>query len=244
MEGSPRHDESFSGPLPGGRVRIFLIDNSPIIRMGVRAIVGSAGGLEIVGAADDPAVFPDGIRDLAPDIIIVDSLSLSKEQLERVSDLLDRTSRLLFHILVIVGGQDSPSSSRAWADGTVPLQVRAEEFAAVINLVASGYSVAAPKPGLEPAGSAPPTGSAPLTGSGERPAGPTHWDTIARLTQREIDVLRAVAQGRTNAEIARFMTISESTVKSHVQNMLAKLGLPNRASAVALAYEAGIIGTG
>jgi len=57
-------------------------------------------------------------------------------------------------------------------------------------------------------------------------------------------VLRAVAEGRTNAEIAQLMTVSESTVKSHVQNLLGKLGLPNRSSAVALAYEAGMINGG
>jgi len=57
-------------------------------------------------------------------------------------------------------------------------------------------------------------------------------------------VLRAVAQGCTNAEIARLMTVSESTVKSHVQNLLAKLGMPNRTSAVALAYEVGMLNGG
>jgi len=99
--------------------------------------------------------------------------------------------------------------------------------------VAAGYSIAVPEPGPPDPGEI----AAP-------PARSSHWNTIKLLTQREHDVLRAVAQGCTNAEIARLMTVSESTVKSHVQNLLAKLGLPNRTSAVALAYEVGMLNGG
>jgi DNA-binding NarL/FixJ family response regulator len=230
VPGSPRNHDGFSGPAPGSTVRIFLMDDSPIIRMGIHAIVESAHGLEIVGAAHDGAVSPDDIQALAPDLIVVNSLSLSRERLDQVPHLADRSSRLIPRILMIVGERDSPTSRRARADGTVQIRARPDEFIAAINLVAAGYSVAAPEPG--PAGSG--ESATPL-------ARTSHWNTIKLLTRRELDVLRALAQGRTNAEIARLMTVSESTVKSHVQNLLSKLGLPNRSSAVALAYEAGMI---
>ena len=241
VSGSLRNHNGFSMPVPGSTVRIFLMDDSPIIRMGIHAIVESARGLEIVGAAHDGAVSPDDIQELAPDVIVVNSLSLSKERLDQVPHLSDRSSRLIPRILMIVGERDSPTSRRARADGTVQIRARPDEFIAAINLVAAGYSVAAPEPGPGPAGSGSGSGSAGLATMLARTS---HWNTIKLLTRRELDVLRAVAQGRTNAEIAQLMTVSESTVKSHVQNLLGKLGLPNRSSAVALAYEAGMINGG
>ena len=232
VSGSLRFDDGFSGSAPSSTVRIFLVDDSPITRMGIHAIVRSAQGLEIVGTAHDGTVSPDDIQKLTPDVMVVNSLSLSKEQLDRVPHLSDHSSRVLPRILLIVGERENPAvrRARAGAHGTVQIRARPDEFVAAINLVAAGYSIAVPEPGPPDSGEV----AAPLARS-------SHWNTIKLLTQREHDVLRAVAQGCTNAEIARRMTVSESTVKSHVQNLLAKLGLPNRASAVALAYEMGML---
>jgi DNA-binding NarL/FixJ family response regulator len=205
------------------------MDDSPIVRLGIHAIADPAHGLEVVGAMHDGVVSPEEAQRLAPDVIVVNSLSLPKERLDRLPHPFDRAAQPSPRILMIVGEGTSPALRRARAsiNGTVPIQATPDEFLAAINLVAAGYSVAAPE--------AAPVGA-------DRPlAGDLRWKTIKLLTQREVDVLRAVAQGSTNAEIARLMLVSESTVKSHVQNLLAKLGLPNRAAAVALAYEAGML---
>jgi DNA-binding NarL/FixJ family response regulator len=228
---SPRNHDGVSGPAVGRTVRIFLMDDSPIIRMGIRAIVESASGLELVGATHDGTVSPNDIQKLAPDLIVVNSLSLSKERLDQVSHLSDSSSLMIPRILMIVGERENLTSSGTRVDGTVQIRARPDEFIAAINLVAAGYSIAAPEQGRS-------AEAATLV------ARTPHWKTIQLLTRREIDVLRALAQGCTNAEIARLMRVSESTVKSHVQNLLAKLGLPNRSSAVALAYEAGMINGG
>ena len=231
--GAPRHDATLSGPAPVATVRILLLDDSAIVRMGIRAIVESVSGLEIVGATHGGTVSSDDVEELAPHVIVVNSLSLSKERLDQVPHLSERVSRLSPRILMIIGEKETSTSRQAGADGTVQITARPDEFVAAINLVAAGYSVAAPDAGTGGPGAV-----------ATRPARTSHWNTVKLLTNREVDVLRAVAQGRTNSEIARLMTVSESTVKSHVQNLLAKLGLPNRTSAVALAYEAGIVNGG
>jgi DNA-binding NarL/FixJ family response regulator len=231
MSETPQYEDELPRRVPGSTVRIYLMDGSPIVRLGIHAILAPVRGLEIVGTAHESASLED-IQELAPDVVVVNSLSLSRELLDLVRRLSDRTSRLLPRILMIVGEQENSAFQRAGADadGTVQIRARPDEFVAAVSLVAAGYFIAAPQP---------------WTAQADKAAAPqaraSHWSTIKLLTQRELDVLRAVAQGRTNAEIARLMTVSESTVKSHVQNLLAKLGLPNRASAVAMAYKAGML---
>jgi len=236
-----------------GAVRIYLVDGSPITRMGIHAIIESARGLEIVGFAHG-GIDAEAVQELDPDVIVVNSLSLSPQRLGSIARLSGRSSHAPQRILMIVGEQENAAArrARAGADGSILLQARPEEFVAAINLVAAGYSVdvpsadaAAPQSGPDSAGGLGAVGGAQGAGGAEsRPARTPRWSTVKALTRRELDVLRAVAQGRTNAEIARMMTVSESTVKSHVQNLLTKLGLPNRASAVAVAYEAGVLSGG
>lgn len=231
------------GTAAHGAVRIYLVDGSPITRIGIQAIIEPVRELEIVGTSADGGIDPEFIQRLDPDVVIVNSLSLPPRWPDSIARLCARASSQPQRVLLIVGEQENAVTrrARADADGIVLLQARPAQFVAAINLVAAGYSVDVPDQQPEPgAASAVGPASAAVPAAG-RPARAPRWSAVRALTRRELDVLRAVAQGRTNAEIARMMTVSESTVKSHVQNLLAKLGLPNRASAVALAYEAGML---
>src|SRR5262245_14738787 len=97
-----RNDEGPYRLASGRTVRILVMDDLPVVRMGVHAMVESAHGLEIVGATHDGAVSSHDIQELAPDVIVVNSLSLSKERLDQVRHLTDH-SRLATRILMIVG---------------------------------------------------------------------------------------------------------------------------------------------
>jgi DNA-binding NarL/FixJ family response regulator len=215
-------------------VNVLLVDASPLTQMGIRAILNKSRSLKLVGIAHDEHMAAEDISKLSPDVIIVNSVALAQKSF----NTLMRTD---FHpgqrprILIIINHTESATAhlENFGAHGFVHMQAQPEEFIAAINLVAAGYSVAAPVSQAE-------DGARPRrtpVGIGRFVNG-TRLDT---LTQRELDVLDAVAQGWTNAEIAKKLILSESTVKSHVQSLLTKLDLRNRASAVALAYEAGML---
>jgi DNA-binding NarL/FixJ family response regulator len=217
-----------------GTVRILLIDSLPITRIGVKQIVESAHELELVGILRSDDIDAGSIKELDPDVIVINWLSLPPHWLTNMEQLAALNPDRATRTLLITSGPDGTERN---ADGFVLIHARPREFIAAIRLVAAGYSIMIP--GSPPAGLpdlrciADQARTPPKVGGGR----------LNLLTQRELDVLRAVAQGCKNAEIARRMVLSESTVKSHMQNLLTKLGLPNRASAVALAYEYGMLGT-
>jgi DNA-binding NarL/FixJ family response regulator len=231
------HDAGDVDLPKNGTVRIFLIDSSPITQMGVRRIIDTADELELVGVTYSEHIDMESVQKLNPDVIIVNLLSVTQDSLENILESTKTNTGIPLRTLVIVGSRESAAAQQANlnADGFVLIQAQPREFVAAINLVAAGYSITTPE-----------------RRRAARPDPHRLSDQLRRaydssrlsvLTQRELDVLFAVAQGWTNAEIARKMVLSESTVKSHVQNLLTKLGLPNRVSAVALAYEAGILTT-
>lgn len=227
---------SFEKACDSGRVRIFLVDGSPITQLGIHAVVESSDSLEIVGTAHDLSCDSDGICRLAPDVVIVNAVSLSQKGLDGITEFAARAVGRRPRMLMIVNGQENAAARHVGAavDGIILIRARAEEFVAVVKLVAAGYSIAIPERRRT-------EGKVSLRLEMEDRPATAGRDLAKALTRRELDVLHAVAKGYTNAEIARTMTLSESTVKSHIQNLLAKLGQPNRAGAVALAYEAGVI---
>jgi DNA-binding NarL/FixJ family response regulator len=219
-------------------VRVLLIDGSPITQMGVRTVVETARELQLVGIVNSDDIDADGVRKIQPDVLLINLTSLLRDSLSRLADLLKPAAASALRILLIVNDWESTAAYpvSASAHGFLLIQAAPRELVAAIRLVAAGYSIMIPEHRA-------PRQHA-LVRVHEQLRNASDATRLSTLTRREIDVLYAVAQGWTNAEIARKLVLSESTIKSHVQNVLTKLELPNRASAVALAYEAGILSTG
>jgi DNA-binding NarL/FixJ family response regulator len=213
-------------------IRILLVDDRAITRHGLTATLRDVPDLAVVGEAADIVSAVRQAEALAPDVILVDSMSERTEP----TDLMKALSRTLgpqAPAVLILADAPEERLYKAQSEGARGLllkQSSTDHLCTAIRMVAAGYS-------LFLADAFPPTASrriAPSTPD-EAPA-----DRLSTLTPREFDVLQKVAQGYTNAEISRKLSLSEGTVKSHIQHMLTKLNLRNRVHAVIYAFEIGL----
>jgi DNA-binding NarL/FixJ family response regulator len=217
-----------TGEGPG--IRILLVDDQELVRTGFRIILSSAPGLEVVGEAADGAAAIDLARGLRPDVICMDVQM-------PVLDGLDATRRIVADpaatgtVLVLTTFDDDDSLFRALdagASGFLLKTASPEQLVDAVRVLAAGDALLAPEVTrrvIERFGGA----AAPR---------PAELDT---LTDREEDVLRLVARGLSNAEIATRLHVGEATVKTHVSNILLKLGVRDRVQAVVRAYETGFV---
>ena len=219
-------------PIDEETIGVLLLDDCTITRTGVRAIFNDYADIVILGEVPDCEGAIEQINVTAPDVLIINALA--SRNVERV---IDRLSVECPHwpgrILVIVGG-DSGVNANSGTVGTLMRRATAKELVLALRMVAAGYSLSPSSNCNHDRPALPPVELIDATLSSEQ---------LELLTQREHDVLRLLAQGCTNAEISTRLVLSESTVKSHVQHLLTKLGMRNRVSAAIYAYETGIVRT-
>jgi DNA-binding NarL/FixJ family response regulator len=214
-------------------ISILLAERRALLRAGMREALDRANGMSVLGEVFSCADAVAEIGGLAPDVVIVGSLddcSFPIEATRRIAASYEQQSPRL---LVLVDVRDSISIASTLNDriGVLLDNAGPEELTAALRMLSAGYSFLTPALADGP--------SRPPARSGEHSAiGPTN------MTGRELDVIRLLAAGHTNIEISKRLTLSESTVKSHVQHLLTKLGLRNRVSIVIYAYETGLIRTG
>jgi DNA-binding NarL/FixJ family response regulator len=218
-------------------VRVLLVDDDDLMRAGLRAVLSSDASIEVVGEAADGLQAAETAARLDPDVVLMD---VRMPQLDGIA-ATDRIVRsgARSRILVLTTFEDDEyvhGALVAGASGFLLKRTRPEDLIAGIHTVAAGDALLAPavtrrvidrmvaEPSLDPA-------------VGRR---------LRELTPRERDVLELVARGLSNQEIAGVLVIEESTVKSHLKRILAKLGLRDRVQAVVLGYESGLVrpGTG
>jgi DNA-binding NarL/FixJ family response regulator len=235
-----------------GVIRVVLVDDQELVRTGFRLVLSGQPDLEVVGEAGDGAEAIELIAQARPDVVVMDV------RMPRM-DGVEATRR-------IRAGDDAPrvlilttfdldeyvyEAIKAGASGFLLKDTGARNLIEGVRIVHSGDAVVAPSttrrllarftasapvwPG--PGGQA---GSAPQSAPGAGAPGPAGGP----LTARETEVLREVALGLSNAEIAGRMYLSEATVRTHVSNILGKLGLRGRVQAVVYAYEAGLVRPG
>ena len=226
----PSHGES------GRPVRLLLADDQPLLRTGFRMVLGSEPDLDIVGEAGDGAEAVELARRLQPDVVLMD---IRMPRLDGVAATrLIVEARLHVRVLILTTfdlDEYVVGALRAGASGFLAKDVPAEDLVTAIHTVAAGDAVVAPRI---------------LRRLLERFAQvlPDPNATVSReldvLTEREREVLIQVARGQSNAEIARELQVSETTVKTHVGHVLTKLGLRDRVQAVVLAYESGLVRPG
>ena len=220
---------------------VLLVDDQALLRMGFRLVIESEGDLDVVGEASDGAVALEQVRALAPDVVLMDVRMPGMDGIEATRRIAAEhpTSRVLVLTTFDVD-EYAFEALRAGASGFLVKSAEPAELVDAIRIVAAGSSVVAPRVVrrmLDLFAPHFPTATAPTPDDGLDPR-------LRSLTPRELDVLRCIADGSSNAEIADDLVLSLTTVKTHVGNVLAKLGLRDRVQAVIAAYEFGLVGTG
>lgn len=224
------------GHEPARPVRILLADDQPLLRTGFRMVLGAEEDLDIVGEAGDGAEAVDLSRRLLPDVVLMDIRMPRMDGVAATRAIID--ARLPVRVLILTTfdlDEYVVGALRAGASGFLAKDVPAEDLVTAIRTVAAGEAVVAPrilKRLLDRFADSLPDPAA------------TPPRAIGVLTDREREVLVQVARGLSNAEIARVLTVSETTIKTHVGHVLTKLGLRDRVQAVVLAYETGLVRPG
>jgi DNA-binding NarL/FixJ family response regulator len=220
-------------------IRVLLADDQELLRAGFRMVLEAQDGISVVGEASDgdEAVVLCGRVD--PDVVLMDVRMPGVDGIEATRRLIAAGSRARVLILTTFDLDEYAFSGlRAGASGFLLKDVPPPQLTAAIRAVAAGDAVVAPRVTRRLldtfAHRLPEAGAEP-------PPGPVDDPRLGELTAREREVLLELAHGRTNAEIADRLVLSEATVKTHVGRILGKLDLRDRVQAVILAYQLGLV---
>jgi DNA-binding NarL/FixJ family response regulator len=212
--------------------RIVIADDQALVRGGLRMILDAQPDLEVVGEAVDGREALHQARELSPDLVLMDVRMPELDGLETTRRLLDRDPSAKVIVLTTFDLDDYVYEAiRAGASGFLLKSAPPQQLIAGIRTVMAGDALLAPE-----------ITRRLLDRFVARPPRPTGVPPdFADLSERELEVLRLIADGRSNAEIAVHLYISEATVKTHVTHILTKLRLRDRVQAVALAYRTGLM---
>jgi DNA-binding NarL/FixJ family response regulator len=226
-------------PTADRPVRVLLVDDQPLLRTGFRMILESEPDIAVVGEAGNGERAVEEARVLQPDVVLMDIRMPRMDGVE-ATRLITGTQRASSQVKVLILttfdlDEYIVEALRAGASGFLLKDVPPDDLVDAIRIVARGDAVVAPTvtrrlldkfaEGLS-------------LGSGRSDA------LLKRLTEREQGVLRLMSRGMSNAEIAKELYVSETTIKTHVGNVLGKLGLRDRVQAVVFAYESGLVRPG
>ncbi|MFF4506869.1 response regulator [Streptomyces sp. NPDC001401] len=218
-------------------VTVLLVDDEPLVRAGLRAVLEAQPDIEVVGEAADGAAVIPLVRQLRPDVVAMDVRMPLLDGIEATRAVL-RTVDEPPKILVVTTFENDEyvyEALRAGADGFLLKRARPAEIVHAVRLVAEGESLLFPASVRQLAAE---------YGDGDGNRAARAAMERARLTEREAEVLRLMARGLSNAEIAARLVVGTETVKSHVSAILAKLGARDRTQAVIAAYESGFVAPG
>jgi DNA-binding NarL/FixJ family response regulator len=219
-----------------GRLGVVIADDQALVRAGFRMILATDPAIEVVGEAADGEEAVAVVRRCRPDVVLMDIRMPVMDGLEATRRILADTASEARVIMLTTFDLDEYvyAALTAGASGFLLKDVSPEQLLAAVKLVAAGDALLAPsitrrlierfaRPGPIPAEPPP---------------------QLRLLTPREREVLRLLARGHSNAELAESLVLSEATVKTHVTRILSKLGLRDRVQAVVLAYETGLVTPG
>ncbi|WP_371496029.1 response regulator transcription factor [Kitasatospora sp. NBC_00374] len=233
---------------PRPPIRVVIADDERLVRTGLRVVLDFEPDITVVGEAATGAEVVPLVRDLRPDVVLMDVRMPEVNGIDATRQLaggLDRPPRILV-VTTFENDDYVYEALRAGAAGFLLKRARAEEMVHAVRLAAHGDSLLFPSSvrGLA-AGEADRRGAAGPGGQGEGGSGSGRGrNPIDRLTGREGEVLRLMAAGLSNGEIAERLVVSPETVKTHVGSVLAKLGARDRTQAVIAAYESGFVRPG
>jgi DNA-binding NarL/FixJ family response regulator len=210
-------------------IRLLLVDDRPFVRTGLRSVLGAYPDIEVVGEAASLDRTLSLGREARPSVIVVNWQLIDADLASGIGSLRRLPSRP--QVLVLTSSLDDHAyrALHAGATGLLFEQSNHHVIVSALRMAAAGYLMLA-QPGPSGHGSPYPP---PQTRAVRHP--------LDQVTQRELDVLEHVARGRSNAEISAVLTLSPNTVKTHVCNLLVKLGLHNRVALVIYAYDVGLV---
>ena len=218
-------------------IRVLLADDQALVRGGLRMIVDAQADMEVVGEAADGRQAVEAFHRLKPDVIVMDIRMPNLDGVEATRRLAGPESPYHARVLVLTTfdlDQYVYDALRAGASGFMLKDAPPAELIAAIRIVAAGEAMLAPTVTRRLISSfvaRPPANARPTPG-------------LDLLTEREVDVLKLLAKGLSNAQIAETLVVGEATVKTHVARLLDKLDLSNRVQAAIVAYELGLVELG
>lgn len=213
----------------------MLVDDQAMVRTGFRMILEAEPDLTVVGEAVDGRDAVDMVARARPDVILMDVRMPNMDGIDACEQICSTSDRSRVMMLTTFDLDDYVHAAlRAGASGFLLKDAPPEQLVDAIRVIASGDALLAPS-----------VTQTLIDEIARRPAGqPDAFPGIATLTTRELDVIRLMARGMSNGEVASDLYLGEATVKTHVGRILSKLGARDRVQAVVAAYESGLVTPG
>lgn len=209
-------------------IRLLICDDHPVVRQGLRTFLASCEGIEVVGEAADGEECLRKAPHLAPDVVLMDLMMGGMGGVEAIRRLGEVVPETKVIVLTSLTGEDEVLPAiRAGAIGYLMKDCDPDDLEAAVRAAARGESILTPR------------AAARVVAEVHRGRDPVD-EALGSLTAREREVLECLTNGLTNRQIARDLGVAEKTVKTHVGNVLAKLGVADRTQAAVLAVRAGI----
>ncbi|HEY7703160.1 MAG TPA: response regulator transcription factor [Candidatus Limnocylindrales bacterium] len=221
--------------MPDARIRVLLVDDHAMVRRGMRDFLGLHDDIEIVGEAADGLEAVERAVELRPDIVLMDLMMPNLDGIEATARIKSAMPEVeVVALTSFIEEARVVAAIEAGASGFLLKDAEADELATAIRSAAAG------EVHLDPAVAGIVARRMRDRGRTAGPGSPDSADGIAALTARERDVLSRVARGLPNRQIAEDLGITERTARTHVSNILAKLGLASRTQAALLAVQHGL----
>jgi DNA-binding NarL/FixJ family response regulator len=216
-------------------IRVVIADDQELVRTGFRVIVGAEPDMEVLAEAADGRQTLDAVTKHRPDVVLMDIRMPNLDGIEATRMIASSHARPPRILILTTFDLDEYvyEALRAGASGFLLKDAGASELLHAIRVIAAGDALLSPaitRKLIEDFARRPPPTAQPAA--------------LSELTPRELEVLELIARGSSNADIARELVVSDATVKTHVARVFSKLGLHDRAQAVVLAYETGLVAPG
>jgi DNA-binding NarL/FixJ family response regulator len=217
-------------------IRVLLVDDQTLVRAGFRAILEIQDDIDVVGEAGDGAEAIERARELQPDVVLMDIRMPGLDGIEATRRLLANANEAPRVLMLTTFDLNEYlyEAMKAGASGFLLKDAPRDQLVSAVRTIASGDALIAPS-----------LLRRLVEDFVRRPAPGSRTPTeLSDLTERELEVLKLIARGLSNAEIATTLFLSEATVRTHLRHILLKLNLRDRVQAVVLAYESGLVQAG